>query len=127
MIENARNALGPVGACLPASLTSALEAAAQGAAVGRLERAGYRAIWANEVLGKDVLVQLAMLLSATGQTVFGTCIANIWVRPAQTMHAAAAQLAQAHPGKACPWPGGRVSGAGGGHRAPLRQSAGHHA
>jgi probable F420-dependent oxidoreductase len=99
MIDTARNALGSVGACLPASFTSALDAASQGAAVGRLERAGYRAIWTNEVLGKDALVQLAMLLSATGPTVFGTCIANIWARPAQTMHAAAAQLAQAHPGR----------------------------
>jgi probable F420-dependent oxidoreductase len=99
MIETARNALGPVGACLPASFTSALEATSQGAAVGRLERAGYPAIWTNEVLGKDALVQLAMLLPASGRLVFGTCIANIWARPAQTMHAAAAQLAQAHPGR----------------------------
>src|ERR1700761_45171 len=38
-----------------------------------------------------------MLLAATERMVFGTCIANIWARPAQTMHAAAAQLAQAYP------------------------------
>jgi probable F420-dependent oxidoreductase len=89
--------LGPVGACLPASFTSALDATVLGDAVGRLERAGFQAIWANEVIGKDALVQLAMLLSTTSRTVFGTCIANIWARPAQTMHAAAAQLAQAYP------------------------------
>jgi alkanesulfonate monooxygenase SsuD/methylene tetrahydromethanopterin reductase-like flavin-dependent oxidoreductase (luciferase family) len=31
--------------------------------------------------------------------VFGTCIANIWARPAQTLHAAAAQLAEAYPAR----------------------------
>jgi probable F420-dependent oxidoreductase len=67
--------------------------------VGRLERAGWRALWTNEVIGKDALVQLAVLLSATERMVFGTCIANIWARPAQTMHAAAAELAQAYPGR----------------------------
>jgi alkanesulfonate monooxygenase SsuD/methylene tetrahydromethanopterin reductase-like flavin-dependent oxidoreductase (luciferase family) len=67
--------------------------------VGRLERAGYRAVWTNEVIGKDAFVQLGVLLAATNRTVFGTCIANIWARPAQTMHAAAAQLAQVYPGR----------------------------
>jgi probable F420-dependent oxidoreductase len=88
---------GPVGVCLPASFTSAMDAVAQIEAVGRLERAGYRAVWTNEVIGKDALVQLAMLLAASEQMAFGTCIANIWARSAQTMHAAAAQLAQAYP------------------------------
>jgi probable F420-dependent oxidoreductase len=88
---------GPVGVCLPASFTSAMDAVAQIEAVGRLERAGYRAIWTNEVIGKDALVQLAMLLAASERMAFGTCIANIWARPAQTMHAAAAQLAQVYP------------------------------
>jgi probable F420-dependent oxidoreductase len=90
---------GPVGVCLPASFTSAMDAVAQVEAVGRLEGAGYRAIWTNEVIGKDALVQLAILLAASDHTAFGTCIANIWARPAQTMHAAAAQLAQAYPGR----------------------------
>jgi probable F420-dependent oxidoreductase len=40
-----------------------------------------------------------VLLAATERTVFGTFIANIWARPAQTMHAAAAQLAEAYPGR----------------------------
>ncbi len=91
--------MGPVGVCLPVSFTSTPHADQQRAAVGRLERAGYRAVWTNEVIGKDALVQLAVLLSASERMVFGTCIANIWARPAQTMHAAAAQLAQAYPGR----------------------------
>jgi probable F420-dependent oxidoreductase len=90
---------GPVGVCLPVSFTSAADAVAQREAVGRLEHAGYQAIWTNEVIGKDAFVQLATLLPATERTVFGTCIANIWARPAQTMHAAAAQLADAYPGR----------------------------
>jgi alkanesulfonate monooxygenase SsuD/methylene tetrahydromethanopterin reductase-like flavin-dependent oxidoreductase (luciferase family) len=71
----------------------------QRAAVSRLEDAGCRAAWTNEVIGKDALVQLAVLLGATSRMVFGTCIANAWVRPAPTLGAAAAQLAQAHPGR----------------------------
>jgi probable F420-dependent oxidoreductase len=65
----------------------------------QLDDAGYRAVWTNEVIGKDAFVQLAVLLAATKRMVFGTCIANIWARSAQTMHAAAAQLSQAYPSR----------------------------
>ncbi|WP_156687112.1 TIGR03620 family F420-dependent LLM class oxidoreductase [Mycobacterium sp. Marseille-P9652] len=99
VVDAAREALGPVGACLPVSFTGPTPFASLRDAVGRLERAGYSAVWTNEVIGKDALVQLAMLLAATERTVFGTCIANVWARPPQTMHAAAAQLAEAHPGR----------------------------
>jgi probable F420-dependent oxidoreductase len=99
VVDSAPKALGRVGVCLPTSFTSTPPADLQREAVGRLESAGYRAVWTNEVIGKDALVQLAVLLPATKQMVFGTCIANIWARPAQTMHAAAAQLAQAYPGR----------------------------
>jgi probable F420-dependent oxidoreductase len=99
VVHAARQALGPVGVCLPVSFTSAPDADLQRDAVGRLEQAGYRTVWTNEVIGKDAFVQLAMLLAATERMVFGTCIANIWARPAQTTHAAAAQLAQAYPGR----------------------------
>ena len=95
----ALQSLGPVGVCLPVSFTSAADAVAQREAIGQLEHAGYQAIWTNEVIGKDAFVQLGVLLAATERTVFGTCIANIWARPAQTMHAAAAQLAEAYPGR----------------------------
>jgi probable F420-dependent oxidoreductase len=95
----ARQSLGPVGVCLPVSFKSTPQADLQRAAVRRLEDAGYQAIWTNEVIGKDAFVQLGVLLAATDRTVFGTFIANIWARPAQTMHAAAAQLAEAYPGR----------------------------
>jgi probable F420-dependent oxidoreductase len=99
VIEAAREALGPVGVCLPGSLTVPLNADLQRDAVRRFDRAGYRTVWVNEVIGKDAFVQLGVLLAETEQMVFGTCIANIWARAAQTMHAAGAQLAEAYPGR----------------------------
>ena len=99
VVEAAREALGPFGVCLPGSLTVALDADLQRNAVRRLDHVGYRTVWVNETIGKDAFVQLGVLLAETERMVFGTCIANIWARPAQTMHAAAAQLAEAYPGR----------------------------
>lgn len=99
VVEAARRALGPVGAFLPVTFTDTPPVDQQREAVGRLERAGYRSTWTNEVIGKDALVQLAVLLGATERMVFGSAIANIWVREPQTMHAAAAQLAEAYPNR----------------------------
>jgi probable F420-dependent oxidoreductase len=100
VIEAARQSLGPVGAYLPISLTSAPPVDLQREAAVRLERAGYRTAWTNETLGgRDPLVQLALLLPATERITFGTGIANIWARAPQTAHSAAAMLAQAYPGR----------------------------
>jgi probable F420-dependent oxidoreductase len=96
-VHAARRAIGPVGALLPVTFTEMPPVDRQREAVGRLERAGYRTAWTNEVIGKDALVQLAMLLSATERMVFGTSIANIWAREPETLHAAAAQLAEGYP------------------------------
>ena len=98
-VEATRRALGTIGAFLPHSLAVPTPVEAQRAAVQRLERAGYRSAWTNEVPGKDALVQLAVLLAATEHLVFVTGVANIWVRPPQTAHGAAAQLAEAYPGR----------------------------
>jgi len=98
VVEAARHALGPVGVFLPVSFTSPPSADRQREAVRQLESAGYRAAWTNAVVGgKDALVQLAMLLAVTERMVFGTGIANIWARPPQTAHAAAALLSQGFP------------------------------
>lgn len=99
VVATTRKTLGPVGVCLPVSFTSTPPADLLREAARRLEDAGYGTVWTNEVIGKDALVQLAVLLAATERMAFGTCIANVWARPAQTMHAAAAQLAQAYPGR----------------------------
>lgn len=99
-VESARRALGPVGVLLPVTGTTP-PVAEQRDAVRRLETAGYRAAWTNEVVGgdKDAFVQLAVLLAATQRMVFGTSIANIWARPSQTAHGAATLLSQGFPGR----------------------------
>lgn len=99
MVEEARRALGSVGAFLPWSATDPTPVDVQRDAVRRLERAGYNSAWTNEVIGKDALVQLAVLLAATERMIFGTGIANIWSRSPQTAHGAASQLAEAYPGR----------------------------
>ena len=99
VVEAAREALGPLGVCLPGSLTVALDVDLQRNAVRRLDHVGYRTVWVNETIGKDAFVQLGTLLAENERMVFGTCIANIWARPAQTMHAAAAQLADTYRGR----------------------------
>ena len=97
-VQLARRALGPIGVLLPVSMSSSTAVDVQREAVRRLEDAGYRAAWVNEVVGgKDALVQAAVLLATTQRMVFGTSIANIWARPPQTAHAAAALLSQAFP------------------------------
>jgi probable F420-dependent oxidoreductase len=99
VVDAARRALGPVGFGMPVSFTGTAPVDEQRAAVRRLERAGYRAAWTNEVIGKDAFAQLAVLLAATDRMAFGTCVANVWARSPQTAHAAAAYLAQAYPGR----------------------------
>lgn len=69
-VEATRRALGTIDAFLPHSLAVPTPVEAQRAAVQRLERAGYRSAWTNEVPGKDALVQLAVLLAATEHLVF---------------------------------------------------------
>ena len=100
-VAAARRALGQVGVFLPNNPGASLPPAqAQRDAVRRLERAGYQAVWNNEgVGGNDGLVQLGMLLAATERMTFGSAIANIWARPPQTAHGAAALLADAYPGR----------------------------
>lgn len=99
VVDAARRTLGPVGVCLPVSFTRTPPADEQRAGARELERAGYRAAWTNEVIGKDAFAQLSVLLAATERMAFGTCVANIWARPPQTAHGAAAWLAQAYPGR----------------------------
>src|SRR6202012_375146 len=100
VVAAARRALGPVGAYLPVPFASGPSVQLQRQAVRRLEAAGYRTAWVNEGGGgKDALVQIALLLAATERMTLGAGIANIWARPPQTAHGAAALLAQAYPGR----------------------------
>ena len=94
-----RRVLGRVGAFLPNGPAMVQPpAAAQQDAARRLEQAGYPAAWNNEGVGsRDGLIHLGILLAATERMTFGTAIANIWARAPQTMHAAAAMLADTYP------------------------------
>jgi probable F420-dependent oxidoreductase len=99
-VDEARAALGPVGMYVPIPFTESIPIDRQCDAARRLERAGYRTVWTNEAVGgKDVFTQLALLMAATERVTFATGIANIWARPPQTAHGAAALLAQAYPGR----------------------------
>lgn len=51
--------MGPVGVFLPVSLTSTPSIDLQRGAVGRLEHAGYRAVWTNEVANIWALAAVA--------------------------------------------------------------------
>jgi probable F420-dependent oxidoreductase len=97
----ARAALGPIGVHLPT--IGALEPfpmPQQLDAVRRLEDAGYRAAWVPEgVGGHDGMVEIAAMLGVTRDLVFGSSVANMWARPAATLHAASAVLAEAFPGR----------------------------
>jgi probable F420-dependent oxidoreductase len=100
-VRDVRNRLAPVGYSLPSvGLSAVPTAVAQRSAVRRLEEAGYRNAWANEgVGGKEVLVQIAILLSESEHTTFGTAVTPMWARPPMVLHAAAHQLAEAFPGR----------------------------
>ena len=99
VVEAARGMLGRAGAFMPETPFDPTPADVQRAACRRLEDLGYRSAWTNELLGKDSFAQLSMLLASTERMAFGTCIANIWVRPAQTAYGAAALLSGAYPGR----------------------------
>jgi probable F420-dependent oxidoreductase len=62
-----------------------------------LEQLGYGAIWVPEVAGRDVMLHLALLLSATERLVGATGIANIWARDAVTMTGGVKGLSEAFP------------------------------
>jgi probable F420-dependent oxidoreductase len=97
VVAAARRSLGPVGAFLP--IGGGDVADVQRDAARRLEAAGYPAAWTNEVIGKDALVHLAVVLAATDRLILGTSIANVWARPPQTAASAAAALVDAYPGR----------------------------
>jgi probable F420-dependent oxidoreductase len=98
VVAAARRSLTPLGVYLPIPFTSGPPVGLQRDTVARLEAAGYRTTWTNETVGgKDPLIQVALLLSATERMTFGTGIANVWARAPQAAHAGAAMLAEAYP------------------------------
>ena len=98
-VNAARRAMGPVGVFLPGPiLDGPVSTDVQRESVRKLEAAGYRMAWNNEIVwDKDVFVHLALLLAATEQMAFGSSIANIWARTPQVAGLAAANVAEAFP------------------------------
>ena len=90
-----RLALSPIGIWTGAlDMVPAAEAQELAA---ELEQLGYGAIWLPEVAGRDVMVHLALLLSATQRLVGATGIASIWARDAVTMTGGVKGLTEAFP------------------------------
>jgi len=88
-------ALAPIGVWTGA--LDAVPAARAQELAAELEELGYGAVWLPEIAGRDVMVHLALLLSATRQLVGATGIASIWARDAVTMTAGVKGLTQAFP------------------------------
>ena len=82
--------------------------------VARLEALGYGAVWFPEARGKEAFTHAALLLGAGTRIAVATGIASIWGRDPMTAAAAAATLAEAHPGRL-------VVGLGVSHRPMVEQ------
>ncbi|RZQ59546.1 TIGR03620 family F420-dependent LLM class oxidoreductase [Amycolatopsis suaedae] len=98
-VEHARQRLGRVGLGFAFAGPSAPASAWRDAAV-RAEQAGFGSIWTNEGIGGgEAFTRLSLMLEATETIVAGPAVANIWARHPAVMQAAAATLADAHPGR----------------------------
>ncbi|MEW9517017.1 LLM class F420-dependent oxidoreductase [Streptomyces tubercidicus] len=86
-------------------------------AAGEIEQLGYGALWFGETAATEAVSQAALLLGATERITVATGIANIWVRDASAMNAAAQTLAEAYDGRF-------LLGLGASH-APLVGARGH--
>ncbi len=72
-------------------------AAAAQETAAELEALGYRAVWVPEAVGRDPLVNSALLLAGTERLVLATGIASIWSRDAMAMAASHLTLSEAYP------------------------------
>lgn len=61
----------------------------------RVERMGYKVLWAPEAWGREPFAHGGYLLAKTDRLIYATGIANIWVRDPMTMASAARTLAEA--------------------------------
>jgi len=89
-----------------------------GELAGELEDLGYGAVWLPEVAGRDPMVQLTMILSATSRLVGATGIANIFARDAVAMAGSVKALTEAFPERA-------LIGLGCSHRHLVQDLRGH--
>jgi probable F420-dependent oxidoreductase len=87
-------------------------------AAARLEDLGFRLLWISDSRRRDVLVNAALLLSATRRLAVATGIASIYGRDPMTMAFSAKTLAEAFPGRF-------VLGLGVSHRSIVEGQRGH--
>jgi probable F420-dependent oxidoreductase len=64
-----------------------------------VEKAGYKALWIPEAVGREPFAHAAYLLSRTDRLAIATGIANIWARDAITMGAASKTVAELSDGR----------------------------
>ncbi|MFG2829550.1 LLM class F420-dependent oxidoreductase [Streptomyces sp. NPDC048434] len=86
-------------------------------AAAEIEELGYGALWFGEAQATEAVSQAGLLLAATERITVATGIANIWVRDASAMTAAAHTLAEAYDSRF-------LLGLGASH-APLVNQRGH--
>lgn len=87
-------------------------------AAARLEDLGFRLLWVSDSRRRDVLVNAALLLSATRRLAVATGIASIYARDPMTMAFSGQTLAEAFPGRF-------VLGLGVSHRSIVEGQRGH--
>jgi probable F420-dependent oxidoreductase len=66
-------------------------------AVAELEEMGWAAVWLPEAVGREPLVNAALVLGATRRMTVATGVASIWARDAMAMAAGQLTLAEAFP------------------------------
>lgn len=84
----------------------------------RVERMGYKVLWAPEAWGRDPFAHGGYLLAKTDRLIYATGIANIWARDPAAMAAAAKTLAEAAEGRF-------ILGIGVSHRSLVEDLRGH--
>ncbi|MCO6005549.1 TIGR03620 family F420-dependent LLM class oxidoreductase [Actinoallomurus purpureus] len=105
VVDEARQRLGRFGVWIPPQSLLVTPVAVQRREFARIERLGYGSLWSGEPpssspgAGREALVQHGLMLAATERIVVGTGIANIGMRDPVAMHAGAATLAEAYPGR----------------------------
>ncbi|MEO3867579.1 TIGR03620 family F420-dependent LLM class oxidoreductase [Nonomuraea sp. B12E4] len=104
-LRETRDRLGAFGVWIAPMTLLDTPVSVQREQFARVERLGYGSVWTGEppagapASGREIFAQLSVVLGATRRLVAGAGIANISSRVPTTMHAAAATLAEAHPGR----------------------------
>ena len=98
MAASLKQRLGPVGVWMNVPARVPLEELRDAARA--VEELGYGAFWYAETpFTREALVQASLLLEATEGLTFATGITSVYSRDAIALHAGAAALEEAHPGR----------------------------